>query len=148
MVETEERQFKCGMQVERGYVKVPPGSGRWRLESDWDWHRLIKVLKPKNPMEKELKRLVVREGFALYGGSWEEGAYFTRSDFPSMSKLRRVLMEAPKNRWAGFQVFYSMAESEVRNSAGVDLVESMLAVFAEVTPAMNLCTQTQLVLGS
>ena len=144
MVDTEERQFKCGMQVERGYVSAPPASRRWRLESDWDWHRLLKMLKPKSPMEKELKRLVVREGFALNGGSWEEPTYFTRSDFPSMSKLRRVLLEAPKNRWAGFQVFYSMGEREVRNSTGVDLVESMLAVFNEVTPAMNLCTQTRL----
>ena len=103
----------------------------------------LKVLKPKGPIEKELKRLVVREGFGLYGGSWEERAYFTRSNFPSMWKLRRVLLEAPSDRWAGFQVFYQMGEREVRRSTGVDLVESMLAVFAEVTPVMNLCMQTQ-----
>jgi hypothetical protein len=37
-----------------------------------------------------------------------------------------------------------MAEQEVRDSAGVDLVESMLAIFREVTPAMNLCMQIRL----
>ena len=37
-----------------------------------------------------------------------------------------------------------MRESEVRGATGVDLIESMLAVFREVTPAMNLCMQIQL----
>jgi hypothetical protein len=37
-----------------------------------------------------------------------------------------------------------MSEDEVLASTGVDLVESMLAVFSEVTPAMNLCMQVQL----
>ena len=32
-----------------------------------------------------------------------------------------------------------MSESEVRASSGLDLVESMLAVFDEVVPLMNLC---------
>jgi len=32
----------------------------------------------------------------------------------------------------------------VRNSTGVDLVESMLAVFREVTPLMNLTMQIKL----
>jgi hypothetical protein len=37
-----------------------------------------------------------------------------------------------------------MSEDEVYASTGLDLVESMLAVFREVTPAMNLCMQIQL----
>jgi hypothetical protein len=37
-----------------------------------------------------------------------------------------------------------MRESEVRSASGVDLVESMLAVFREVTPTMNLCMQIRL----
>jgi hypothetical protein len=37
-----------------------------------------------------------------------------------------------------------MPESDVRGTTGLDLVESMLAVFREVTPAMNLCMQIQL----
>jgi hypothetical protein len=37
-----------------------------------------------------------------------------------------------------------MRETEVRGSTGLDLVESMLAVFREVTPAMNLCMQIEL----
>jgi hypothetical protein len=61
-----------------------------------------------------------------------------------MAKLRRLLAAAPANDWAGFQVYYPMTEKDVQASTGLDLVESMLAVFAEVTPLMNLCMQTPL----
>jgi hypothetical protein len=37
-----------------------------------------------------------------------------------------------------------MSEEEVRASTGTDLVESMLAIFGEVTPTMNLCMQVHL----
>ena len=82
MEDTDEQVFKCGMQVERGYIRAPRESRRWRLESDWDWHRLLAALKRKSAMERELKRLVLREGFMLHAGSWEEPAYFGRPDFP------------------------------------------------------------------
>jgi hypothetical protein len=144
-VDTEEKLFKCGMQVERGYLRAPRGYRECQLQSDWDWHRLLRSLQPRRPMEQELKRLVGREGFMLYGGSWEtESAYFSRHSFPSMHKLRRLLAAAPPAHWAGFQIYYQMSEDEVRASTGLDLVESVLAVFREVTPAMNLCMQVQL----
>ena len=144
-VDTDEKRFKCGMQVERGYVKAPRGFRECQLQSDWDWHRLLRSLQPRSPMERELKRLVLREGFMLHGGSWEsEAAYFSRDNFPSMQKLRRALAAAPAARWAGFQIYYPMSEDEVRASTGLDLVEAMLAVFREVTPVMNLCMKIQL----
>ncbi len=96
-------------------------------------------------MERELRRLVLREGFVLHAGSWEvEPARFSHANFPEMSKLRRLLQAAPKSHWVGFQIYYPMRESEVRNATGVDLVEAMLAVFKEVAPAMNLCMPIQL----
>lgn len=39
-----------------------------------------------------------------------------------------------------------MEEKDVRASRGLDLVESMLAVFEDLTPVMNLCMQTPLTL--
>jgi len=144
-VDTEEKLFKCGMQVERGYVKAPRENRECQLQSDWDWHRLLRSLQARGPMEQELKRLVLREGFMLHGGSWEtEAVYFSRDDFPSMQKLRRLLAAAPAAHWAGFQLYYPMSEDEVRASTGLDLVEAMLAIFREVTPAMNLCLLVQL----
>jgi len=144
-VDTDEQLFKCGMQVERGYVKAPRDYPECRLRSDWDWQRLLAALKPRSPLERELKRLVLREGFLLHGGSWElEPVLFSKANLPSMPQLRRRLQAAPKTHWAGLQVYYPMNEQDVKTSTGVDLVESMLAVFREVTPAMNLCMQIQL----
>jgi hypothetical protein len=144
-VDTEEKLFKCGMQVERGYMRAPRAHRECQLQSDWDWQRLLGALQPRSPMERELKRLVLREGFMLHGGSWEtEPACFSPDNFPSMQKVRGLLTAAPAAHWAGFQIYYPMSEDDVRASTGLDLVESMLAVFREVTPAMNLCLQVQL----
>jgi hypothetical protein len=144
MVDTEEKVFKCGLQVERGYLKAPKEYGGCELQSDWDWHRLLVALRPKSSMEKELKRLL-QEGFVIHAGSWDaDRACFSRADFPGPLQLRRVLEAAPQKHWAGFQMYYPMPESDVRSAPGVDLVEAMLAVFSEVTSTMNLCMQIQL----
>jgi hypothetical protein len=95
-------------------------------------------------MERELKRLVVREGFAIDAGNWDERQGIRNGKLPAMAELRKVLQRAPGTSWAGFQVYYPMREKEVRRSSGVDLVEAMMAIFREVTPAMNLCMQIQL----
>jgi len=144
-VETEEKVFKCGLQIERGYVQAPRSSRECELRPDWDWHRLVKGLRPSSPLERELRRLIIREGFCLCAGSWErEREQFSRENFPGVTHLRRLLVAAPKNHWAGFQLFFAMTEEEVRSATGLDLVESMLAVFREVTPLMNLTMQIQL----
>jgi hypothetical protein len=144
-VDTDDKVFQCGMQIERGYLKPPREYRECQLRQDWDWNRLVKSLRPGSPMERELRRLVLREGFEIFAGSWEgEPASFCKSNFPSMAKLRKVLDAAPGNHWAGFQLYYPMSEEEVRAATGLDLVESMLAVFREVTPAMNLTMQVQL----
>lgn len=144
-VETDEKLFKCGLQIERGYVKAPRDFPSCRLQPDWDWHRLVKGLRPGSMVERELRRLIGREGFALKAGSWEEGTEpFCRNNFPGVAKLRRLLAEAPEDQWAGFHLYYPMSESDVRNATGLDLVESMLAVFHEVTPLMNLAMQVPL----
>jgi hypothetical protein len=144
-VDTEEKLFKCGLQVERGYLKAPRQHPECQLRSDWDWNRLVKGLKSNVVMGRELRRLVLREGFLLHGGSWEaEPVDFSKDSFPSMLKLSKAIQAAPANHWAGFQVYYRMCEEEVRSSTGPDLVDSMLAVYSEVTPMMNLCMQIRL----
>ena len=144
-VDTGEQLFKCGLQVERGYVKAPPESRYCQLRPDWDWHRLLAALKPRSTLERELERLVCREGFLVHAGSWEdERVAFSGANYPGPLKLRRALENAPQNLWAGFQIFYRMSESEVRSATGLDLVESMLAVYREVLPTMNLCMQIEL----
>jgi hypothetical protein len=143
-LDTEEKLFQCGMQVERGYIRPPAGNQACRLQPDWDWHRLIAGLKPRSRLDRELRRLL-REGFRVFGGGWESGAAdYGAEDFPGVTALRRVLESAPKSQWAGFQVYYPMTEADVRSATGEDLIESILAVFDETAPAMNCVMQISL----
>ncbi len=144
MVDTEDKLFKCGLQVERGRIERADRSSDYSLHSDWDWHRLVKGLRPGAAMERELNRLVKREGFHIHAGTWSEPAQLSKANWPGVQKLRRLLARAARNEWAALQLYYPMSEDEVRGSSGVDLIEAMLAIFREVTPAMNLCMQTQI----
>lgn len=74
-----------------------------------------------------------------------EGAKdITRSTLPGMAALHRILAKAPADDWAGFQLYYPMKEKEALRAAGVDLIDSMLAIFDEVRPVMNLCMHIRL----
>ncbi|NLV32371.1 MAG: hypothetical protein GXY47_14610 [Acidobacteria bacterium] len=137
--------FKCGFSVERGMIRPPEDNPQIRLRPDWDWHRLLAALVPGGEMQRQLGRLVRREGFRIDAGDWENRVTFGRGAFPDMDRLRRTLAGAEPSSWAGFQVYYPMSQKEVAGSSGVDLVEAMTAVFGEVTPAMNLCMQVPLV---
>jgi hypothetical protein len=145
MVDADDRLFKCGLQIERGYIKAPEESRYCELRPDWDWNRLMDSLRPNTMMEQELKRLIRREGFMLHAGGWGEGAKdITRSTLPGMAALHRILAKAPVDDWAGFQLYYPMKEKEVLRAAGIDLIDSMLAIFDEVRPVMNLCMHIRL----
>jgi len=143
-LEPEEEVFKSGVQVERGFLKAPRGYRNWQLQTDWDWNRLLQALKPDSPMEKEIARLL-GEGFHLHAGSWgAESSVIERASYPGAAKLKKRLRTAPAGNWAGFQLYYPMSETEVRAAPGADLVDSMLAVFEELTPTLNLCMQIEL----
>ncbi len=68
----------------------------------------------------------------------------SKADYPGPLKLRRILESARKDHWAGFQIYYHMSESDVKSATGQGLVESVLAVYRERVPAMNLCIHIQL----
>src|SRR5262249_35285583 len=116
MVDTEEKLFKCGLQVERGCVRRTPRPGEFDLRSDWDWHRLMKSLHSKGTMDSELKRLVRREGFCLRIGTWSEPACFSRANWPGVPRLRHLLASITPDEWAGFQLYYPMREQQVLSS--------------------------------
>jgi hypothetical protein len=141
-----EQLFKCGFSVERGFQNPPPDFPQCELKPDWDWNRLLKLLKPGSALSGELGRLVRREGFCIDLGNWEERRVFRKNNLPAPETIRKILKKAAPDSWAGFQIYYPMNESDVSGTSGVDLIESMLAVFREVTPAMNLCMQTELIL--
>lgn len=140
MIDADDRLFKCGLQIERGYVRPPADARACRLRPDWDWQRLIKALAPRGVLERELRRLT-RDGFMVHAGSWSEPHEYSRKTLPGAAALRRVLARAPAREWCGVQIYYPMSERDVLRMSGPDLVETMLAVFEEVRPAMNLTLQ-------
>jgi len=145
MIDHGEQLFKCGFSVERGMITSSPEFPQAQsLQSDWDWHRLLDGLTSGSPLEKELKRLVDFEGFSIDAGNWENRYTVSRRKFPGAEELKKILIAAPPDAWAMFQLYYPMSEKDIRASTGVDLVDAMMAVFRETTSAMNLCMQVPL----
>jgi hypothetical protein len=140
-VEQEQKVFKSGLQIERGYAVGPEPYPGCRLKPDWDWHRLMK---PSTVLDAELRRLVGREGFVIEVGDWEANAVFTKKNFKSSRQIRDAVKRSPTREWVGFQLYYPMPEREVRAATGLELVKAMTGVFAEVIPAMNCCMQISL----
>ncbi len=142
-MDTGERRFKCGMQVERGYLRAPREMRACQLRSDWDWQRLVQALTPRGTLITELKRLVAEE-FEVHAGSWSSPHTFRKTTLPGAARIRALLDAAPPREWCGFQVYFALGEEDVRAMNGTDLIETMMAVFEEVKPAMNECMQVRL----
>jgi hypothetical protein len=137
------RVFQSGLQIERGYAAGPAPYPGCRLQKDWDWHRLMKQSASGTPLDHELKRLL-RDGFVVEVGDWENNVVLTAGNFTSARQLRAAARKAPARGWAGFQLYYPMPEDEVRACTGYELIMAICGVFAEVTPAMNACMQVPL----
>jgi len=143
-INRRERSFQCGMTVERGYVSGRPSIPGILLKRDWDWHRLMKQCAAGTPVDAELRRLVIREGFHASVTRSRGTAVFTEKNFKNAGQIRAAARNAPPADWAGFSLFYPMPEKEIRSSSGFDLVQGIFGAFAEVTPVMNLCMQVPL----
>jgi len=144
MIDQGEQLFKCGFSVERGMIVPQPEFPQTQLQADWDWHRLLDGLMRGSPLEKELKKLVAHEDFAIDAGNWENRQTISRGKFPGADELKKILIAAPPDVWTVFQVYYPMREKDIRASTGADLVDAMMAIFSETAPSMNLCMQVPL----
>jgi hypothetical protein len=142
--ERTARVFQCGLQVERGYVSGSPMMERARLQKDWDWHRLMKLCAKGTSLDAELGRLVRREGFTIRVEGDGSSATFTGKGFAHAGQIKDAARKASPGQWAGFQLYYPMAEAEVKSSSGYELVQAVMGAFAEVVPAMNMCMQITL----
>lgn len=140
----QRRVFKSGLQIERGYAEGPEPYPGCLLKPDWDWHRLIGRCAVGTALDKELKRLLRREGFVAEVGDWEANAVFNAKNFKSARQIRDAVKDYSKREWVGFQLYYPMPEREVRSCTGLELVKAVCGIFDEVTPAMNCCMQVQI----
>jgi hypothetical protein len=137
--------FQSGLQIERGYLsRSSPYPGN-NLAEDWDWNRLIAASRKDGPLDKELRRLVLEEGFVAEIGDFQKNLVLDRSSFRSAAQLRSAGRRIPGGGWGGFQLYYPMPAKEVRACSGYELVKAILGAFVETVPLMNLCMQVPLV---
>jgi hypothetical protein len=140
----DRKVFKAGLQVERGYVSGPEADKPWGLRPDFDWHRLVDQCRPGTVLDRELTRLVRHEGFIAAVIAEQPAGGLSERHFTAIAPLRAALRKCAPRRWAGFQLYYPMPESEVRACTGYELVQAIVGVFAEVIPAMNCCMDVPL----
>jgi hypothetical protein len=140
----EARVFECGLAVERGYTSGKPAMPGILLQPDWDWNRLMTNCARGTTLDRELHRLVHREGFTVSVLSENGPRFFTRKNFTSARQVRDAARRAPGDSWAGFNVYYPMTEAEISASSGYDVIQGILGAFAEVLPVMNLVMQVSL----
>jgi len=139
-----EGLFKTGLHVERGRLEASGEHPSYQLQEDWDWHRLLQAIHGRSTLYRQLRRLVLEDGFHIYCGTRETGTHFDDVHFPSASALKNTLVRYADPDWVVFQLYYPMPSEEVQRSSGSDLVESILAIMQEVAPVMNECMQVRL----
>lgn len=136
--------FKSGLQVERGYASGPEADQPWGLRKDFDWHRLVKQCREGTVFDRELRRLVKKEGFVATVIGEQPGGGLVEQKTITTTQVRAALRKCSPQFWAGFQLYYPMPEREVRACTGYELVQSVAGVFEEVIPAMNACMDVPL----
>jgi hypothetical protein len=144
----DRKVFKSGLQVERGYVSGAESNQPWGLRPDFDWHRLVKQCRAGTAFDRELRRLVKREGFVATVIGEQASGELTERKVTSTTQARAAMRKCSPLGWAGFQLYFPMPAREVRACTGYELVKSIVGVFEEVIPAMNCCMDVPLALIS
>jgi hypothetical protein len=144
MADRKRRVFQCGLQVERGFAAGKPEYRGSLLAEDWDWHRLLKGCAAGTEMDREMRRLILTEGFEAKLHEFETDILFDKKNFTSSRRIRSAARKCRPDRWAGFQLYYPMPEGEVIAAGGYELVQAILGAFSEVVPVMNMCMHVPL----
>jgi hypothetical protein len=143
MADGDRQVFQSGLQIERGYLTGPEASKPWGTREDFDWYRLVRQCRPGTVFDRELRRLVQREGFAAAVIGEEQ-----RVEVATVGECRAAMTRCRPDEWAGFQLYYPLPAREVRACTGLELVQAIKGVFGEVIPAMNCCMQIALESGT
>jgi len=143
-LERDERELEAGLQIERAALRRGRRGPADEVyaEEDWDFFRLVKGLRKRTPLAAELARLIGLEGFTAHvGGSGSGSRTFRGRRWGGAAAVRRACETIPDDAWGWFQLYYPIPEKELDAMDGSEIVDTILAIFGEVTPAMNLVMQ-------
>jgi hypothetical protein len=142
-LDRDGRQLQSGLQIERATVRRASGpADDVCLADDWDFHRLVKGLTRGTPLEAELRRLLTVEGFTAHVGGTHSGeSTFRGRRWGGVAAIRRACRTIPDDAWGWFQLYYRIPEKELDEMSGSEIVAAILAIFDEVTGAMNVVMQ-------
>ena len=138
------RVFQCGLQVERGAESADGRQSGSGPPGGLGLAQAHGAVRGAYAAGRRARRLVVREGFVARIWGSPGAPSFTAANYRSAVQIRQAARKAPRDRWAGFQLYYPMPEPEVRATGGYDFVQAIMGAFSEVIPAMNLCMQVTL----
>jgi hypothetical protein len=139
-LERDDRTLDAGLQIERGRLRTGRRKpGEVYAADDWDFFRLVKDLRTGTPLADELDRLIRVEGFtANVGGSWQASHTFRGKRWGGPAAVRRACESIPPDAWGWFQVCYPTPEKELAEMDGGEIGATILAIFDELAPLMNL----------
>ena len=141
-LDRDTRVLQAGMQIERASLRPARGPVEGvHAAEDWDFYRFLKGLRKGSPLAKELDRLICVEGFVANVGPFSQMTEFRGKAWGGPADARRACRSIPDGDWGGVQLFYPVPEKELDAMDGSEIVATILAVFGEVTPMMNLVMQ-------
>lgn len=142
-LDREDRELHAGLQIERASVHRGRGPAPdVCLADDWDWHRMVAGLERGAPLAKELRRLAVEEGFTIHvGNTPARRATFRGRGWRGPAAARKAIDAIPDDSWGWFQVYYPTSEKDLDAMRGGEIIATVMAVFDELAPAMNLVMQ-------
>lgn len=136
-VDSERSLFLSGFYVESGYEKAE--EPRYQRNEDWDWNHFINRLKNEPSFQKELERLIVKEGFELAIGFEENLNVFNRKNFQGLQPIRDEIERRLREDWVVVQVYYPLSGKELKSMKGDDIVQSIIGIWIELVQLLNGC---------
>lgn len=135
-IDTDSETFEAGLQIERAPTRA--GASRVRARQDWDFYRLVRLLRRGTPLAEEVARLVRQEEFTVRGGPFGGMVERTAQDYDGPAPLGRACRAIPAGDWGGFQLCYVFSRAEIQSMTGDEIVGAISDIFDELSATMNL----------
>jgi hypothetical protein len=134
-INLEGQTFEAGLQIER--APMVPGVSWVHTQTDWDVHTLVRGLKGRTKIAREIARLVRQEEFTVRSGPFMEQVTYTSATYRGPAPLARAMREMAVDQWGGFQLCCEFSRDEVQAMTGSEIVAAVGDIFDELVSLGN-----------